>query len=93
MQGAAVGRAASRQGASSPGMAITATPRRESRFASRDFQNARHLFGLRNELAIMAALRKEMLGMGFLKISAPDFLSLGIWAAIASTGTRLRWQS
>ena len=57
-----------------------------------DFQHARHLLGLRHQLAVMAALGEEMFRMGFLKISAADFM-LGIWAAMASTGTRLRWQS
>ena len=67
-----------------------ATPRKCG--LHRNLQNARHLLGLRNQFAVMAALREEMFRMGFLKISAADFL-LGICAAIASTGTRLRWQS
>jgi hypothetical protein len=38
-----------------------------------DLQDAVHLFGLRNELTIMAALREKMFGVSFLKISAADF--------------------
>ena len=37
------------------------------------FQDARHLFGMRHQFAIMAALCEKMLGMSFLKISAADF--------------------
>ena len=40
-----------------------------------NLQDARHLFGLRDQLAIMAALREEMLGVSFLKISAADFVA------------------
>src|ERR1700679_1418944 len=38
-----------------------------------NFQDARHLLGMRHHFAIMAALRKEMLWMRFLKISAAHF--------------------
>jgi hypothetical protein len=40
-----------------------------------NLQHARHLLGLRNLLAIMAALREEMFWFGLLKISAPDFIA------------------
>ena len=39
----------------------------------RDFKNAGHLLRLRDQLAVMAALREEMLRAGLLKISTPDF--------------------
>src|ERR1700677_4471875 len=38
-----------------------------------NFQDARHLLGMRHHYAIIAALRKEMLRMRFLKISTADF--------------------
>ena len=47
--------------------------------ASRDrrlhgnLQHTRHLFRLRDEFAIMAALRKQMFRMRLLEIAAPDF--------------------
>src|ERR1700719_3075915 len=41
----------------------------------RNLQDPRHLFRLRNQLAIMAALREEMFWLGLLKISAPDFIA------------------
>src|SRR6266699_6486166 len=37
-----------------------------------DFQDTRHLFGIGDKLAIMAALRKEMFGVSLLKVSAPN---------------------
>src|SRR5208283_175937 len=40
-----------------------------------DLQDAGHLSGLRDELTIMAALREEMFGVSFLKISAADFVA------------------
>src|SRR5260221_9293778 len=36
------------------------------------FQDARHLFGIGEELAIMTALRKEMFGISLLKVSAAN---------------------
>ena len=41
----------------------------------RNLQNARHLFRLRNQFAIMAALREKMFWFGLLKISTPDFIA------------------
>ena len=41
----------------------------------RNLQDAGHLLGLRNQFAIVAALRKKMFGTGFLKVSAPDFVA------------------
>src|ERR1700758_154200 len=38
-----------------------------------NFEHARHLLRLRYQLAVMAALREEMLGIRLLKISAADF--------------------
>ena len=40
-----------------------------------NFKHARHLFGLRNQFTIMAALRKEMLRVGLLKVCAADFVA------------------
>ena len=40
-----------------------------------DLQHARHLLRMGHQLAVMAALREEMFGMGFLKISAADFVA------------------
>src|ERR1700676_1468817 len=34
-----------------------------------------HLLGLRNQFAIIAALREKMFRVGLLKISAPDFIA------------------
>jgi hypothetical protein len=34
-----------------------------------------HLFGLRNQLAIVAALREEMFRVGLLEVSAADFIA------------------
>ena len=39
----------------------------------RNFEHAGHLLRLRDQLAVMAALREELLRMGLLKISTPDF--------------------
>src|SRR5260221_7760926 len=36
------------------------------------FQDARHLIGIGDELAIMTALRKEMFGISLLKVSAAN---------------------
>jgi len=41
----------------------------------RNLQNTGHLLRLRYQFAVVAALRKKMLGMGFLKISAPDLIT------------------
>src|SRR6266403_3652338 len=41
----------------------------------RDFQNARHLFRMRNQFTIVAALGEKMFRMRFLKIAAADFLT------------------
>src|SRR5215470_1322358 len=41
-----------------------------------DFQHSRHLLGMRDELGVMAALSKRDLGVGLLKIAAPNF---GAW--------------
>ena len=40
-----------------------------------DFKDTRHLIGLRDEFAIVAALRKEMLRVGLLEIAAADFVA------------------
>src|SRR6202790_1466509 len=40
-----------------------------------NLQHAGHLLGLRNQLAIVAALREKMFWVGLLKISAPDFIA------------------
>ena len=40
-----------------------------------DFEYARHLIGLRDEFAVVAALRKQMLRIGLLKILAADFVA------------------
>jgi hypothetical protein len=77
--------------ATSPGMTITATPRLVSGTHG-DSQHSRHLLRLRNQFAVMAAILEQMLRMRLLKVAASD-LVLGICAAIASTGTRFRWQS
>jgi hypothetical protein len=58
----------------------------------RDLQDARHLLRLRHQLTIMATVTKEMFRMGLLEIPAPDS-RLGMCAAIARTGTRLRCAS
>jgi hypothetical protein len=42
------------------------------RLADCDFQGARHLIGVRYELAIVAALLEQDLGMRLLEIAAPD---------------------
>ena len=49
------------------------TPR--ERGLHRNLQHAGHLLGLRNQFAIVAALRKKMFGTSFLKVSAPDFVA------------------
>src|SRR6266404_9715027 len=41
----------------------------------RDFQNARHLFRMRNQFTIVAALGEKMFRMRFLKIAAANFLT------------------
>src|SRR5882724_1948722 len=38
-----------------------------------NLEHARHLLRLRYQLAVMAALREEMLGISFLKISTANF--------------------
>src|SRR6201993_675611 len=38
-----------------------------------NLEHARHLLRLRHQLAVMAALREEMLGISLLKISAANF--------------------
>src|SRR6202035_3296568 len=40
-----------------------------------NLQHAGHLLGLRNQFAVVAALREKMFCMGLLKISAPDFIA------------------
>jgi hypothetical protein len=40
-----------------------------------NLQDAGHLLGLRNQFAIMAALREEVFRVGLLKISAPNFIA------------------
>jgi hypothetical protein len=40
-----------------------------------DLQHAWHLFGVRDKLAVMAALREDVLRMGLLKIPASDLLT------------------
>jgi hypothetical protein len=40
-----------------------------------NLQDARHLFWLRNQFAVVAALREEMFWFSLLKISAPDFIA------------------
>src|ERR1700757_4582839 len=40
-----------------------------------NFEHARHLLGLRYQLAVMATLREEMLGISLLKISAANFFA------------------
>src|ERR1700761_7594523 len=40
-----------------------------------DLEHTRHLLRLRDQLAVMAALREEMLRMGLLKISAAHFVA------------------
>jgi hypothetical protein len=57
-----------------------------------DLEGAGHLLGLRYKLTIVAALREEVFRVRFLKILLP-ISPLGMCAAIARTGTRLRWQS
>src|SRR6266446_6388731 len=55
------------------------------------FQDARHLVGVGDELAIMTALRKEMFGIGLLKISAPNLPTRNVcgnseyWNTVALT--------
>src|SRR5467141_260528 len=41
----------------------------------RNLKHARHLLGLRNKFAVVAALREKMFWVGLLKISAPDFIA------------------
>src|ERR1700745_2350644 len=56
-----------------------------------NLEHTRHLFRLRYQLARMAALREEMLGIGLLKISAANFLARNLcgdgedWNAAALT--------
>ena len=45
------------------------------RLADRDFQRARHLAGAGHDLAVMAALAKQLLRVGFLKVAAADFMT------------------
>src|SRR5216684_2618838 len=40
-----------------------------------NLKHARHLLGLRNKFAVVAALREKMFWVGLLKISAPDFIA------------------
>ena len=40
-----------------------------------DFQDTRHLFGLGDQFAEVAALRKQMFGMRLLKISTANFVA------------------
>jgi hypothetical protein len=54
-----------------------------------DFQNARHLVGIGDELAVVAALREEMFGIRPLKVSTTNFPRRNV-CAMARTGTRLR---
>src|SRR5258708_2955209 len=42
---------------------------------NRDFQDPRHLLRLGNQLAVMAALRKEMFRVGLLKVPASNLLA------------------
>src|SRR5260370_12468258 len=56
-----------------------------------NLEHARHLLRLRYQLAVMAALREQMLGIGLLKISAANFLARNLcgdgedWNAAALT--------
>src|SRR6202011_1001785 len=50
-----------------------ASPRK--RRLHRNLQNAWHLFRLRYQFTVMAALREEMFGFGLLKISAANFIA------------------
>src|ERR1700681_46800 len=40
-----------------------------------NLKHAGHLLGLRNQIAVVAALREKMFWVGLLKISAPDFIA------------------
>jgi hypothetical protein len=40
-----------------------------------NLKHAGHLFGLRNQFAIVAALREKMFRMGLLEVSAADFIA------------------
>src|ERR1700692_1504732 len=40
-----------------------------------NLKHAGHLLGMRNQFAIVAALREKMFRVGLLKISAPDFIA------------------
>src|SRR6202049_3031619 len=40
-----------------------------------NLKHAGHLLGLRNQFAVVAALREKMFWVGLLKISAPDFIA------------------
>src|SRR5882672_11935508 len=42
-------------------------------------QDARHLFGIGDELAIMTALRKEIFGISLLKVSATNLPTRNMW--------------
>jgi len=39
----------------------------------RDLEDAGHLLGMGNQLAVVAALREELFRVGLLKVSTPDF--------------------
>ena len=60
--------------ATSPGSVITATPRREIAVCMA-ISSTGHLFGVRNQLTIVAALREEMFRMGFLEVPASYFIA------------------
>ena len=60
--------------------------------AHRALQDLRQLVRTRDQFDIMAAFLEQALRVRRLEIIEPISV-LGIWAAMASTGTPLRWQS
>src|SRR6202051_4218247 len=56
-----------------PGYDRTAAPRDRGLYGN--LKHARHLLRLRNQFAVVAALREKMFWVGLLKISAPAFIA------------------